>query len=78
VTCQGGSRVDVTVYPSTIEDDPLGTIEGSCAADQPITTELRVLLPGDTFLVVTKPDAKMWLAVTVQQRDAAYEATPTP
>jgi hypothetical protein len=70
VACRGGSQVEVTIYSIAIEEKPVTSYLADCSATTSIATSMAVALPGDTFLVVTKPDAKMWLAVTVQERRA--------
>ena len=69
VTCLGGSKVDVRIeLPSAEATRTFDTFVADCNATDPTTTAKTVHLPSAAFTVVSAWDAKMWIAVTVQQR----------
>ncbi len=75
VTCLGGGYIDITVQDPTVENPPtLGSFRAECRADAPSTTSQIVQIRSQAFVVVHDPSAKMWKAITVQERVAASPA----
>jgi hypothetical protein len=72
VSCFGGGgvRVDVETGVKTIVH--VGSFTAPCEEGQPTTTTQAFVVPSvQGFTVTVQPDAKMWLATTVQERVAA-------
>jgi hypothetical protein len=70
VSCLGRGGVDVTVR-SVAGEERIATFQVACDASAPMTVRKRVHVSGSAYTVEAKPSGKMWIAVAVQEPEAA-------